>query len=80
MPIESDDLVTAKINALNESSPEGEKTWLALNGFNALVQFNFLPNNGASFTGNSGYPVKVFVNPTTGEVKMFPAIQFTTIG
>jgi hypothetical protein len=73
---ESQELINAKVAQLNANSPAGERGWTPLAGLHALTQFQFLQNSGAMFTPSSGYPIKVFVNTITGEVKIFPAINF----
>ncbi len=74
--VESQAKIEEKIRTLN-AIPGNTGQWLALDGFHGLTQFQFLPNNGANFIPNSGYPIKVFVNSETGEVRMFPAVFFT---
>ena len=81
MPTEDHSKVRAKLDELNGGSLGGlihvrSVEWVALEGFNALTKFDFLSNGGAVFTPTAGYPVKIFVNTSTGEMKIFPAAQF----
>jgi hypothetical protein len=61
------------INYLNKDYAPGP--WVAMNGVQALTN---VEKNGESFSflPASGTPIKVFLNKTTGEVKLFPALLF----
>lgn len=63
-----------QLNSLNHGleSPQ----WSFVNGENAFMGFNIDPSGKASFAGNVGYPVKLFFNSTTNELKMFPLTLF----
>lgn len=68
--------VSKKVQQLNRISPSGQKSWEALDGWNALTTVSFNGKN-PTFNPSFGYPVKAFVNTTTGEVKVFAADLFT---
>lgn len=61
------------INNLNKEYNSGQ--WVAMSGVQALTN---VEKNGDSFSflPASGTPVKVFLNKTTGEIKLFPALLF----
>jgi hypothetical protein len=65
--------VQEKINELNQSSPG----WVDVAGFHAITSFEFpVYGKGATFNPSAGFPVKIFVNNITGEVKLFAAALF----
>lgn len=66
-----------KIRELNTQSPAGQKNWTALIGFNALTTVDFNYAGKAIYNPSLGFPAKVFVNNTTGEIKIFSAHLFT---
>lgn len=61
-------------NYLDKTYPPGP--WLPIDGFNTITKLNFDSDGNAIFEGNSGYPLKAFVNTKTGEVKTFDARRF----
>ena len=63
------------VNELNKGLPS--RPWVAVPGFNVMTAISF-HNGGASptFDANTGYPVKVFVNNLTGEVKTYSVYMF----
>ncbi len=51
--------------------------WVPVQGYFATTGFNFGNQiSGPNFNANFGYPVKLFYNTRTGEVKMFHATIF----
>lgn len=59
---------------LNRTYPPGP--WIPIDGFSTITNLAFDINGGAVFNPNSGYPLKGFVNASTGEVKIFDARKF----
>lgn len=59
---------------LNTYFPPGP--WLPINGFNTMVQMSPSSNTAMNINTNGGYPLKGFVNTSTGEVKVFDARKF----
>lgn len=55
---------------------EGKGTWNAIEGYFALTGFEFDKGNGNVFNPSFGVPVKVFMNTTTGEIRVFSAYFF----
>lgn len=72
MPAEDPILVAHKLTELNGTIGG----WFALPGFHAFTKFEYLQAGGASFSPMVGYPIKVFMNGTTGEIRVFPAGVF----
>lgn len=66
--------VAIKIAELNRTGGD----WIAANGTNALtnVSGDFRTNANIVFQPSNGIPVKVFMNKTNGEMKLFPAVLF----
>jgi len=50
--------------------------WVAVQGENAFTGFGFDQNGKAIFYGSSGYPVKLFFNTVTKELKMYSLTLF----
>ena len=50
--------------------------WQEAEGYHALTRVEYGRNQPAVFNPASGIPLKIFVNITTGEIKMFLAILF----
>ena len=50
--------------------------WVPIDGFNTITTLSFNANGGAVFNANSGYPLKGFLNTSTGEIKIFDARRF----
>ncbi len=77
--------VEAKIGELNRQEPKPKTSigfplhtplvWKAVPGYFALTGFNYGQGN-PQFNPSYGYPVKVFVNERTGEMRIFPASLF----
>ena len=65
--------VDARLKQLNKGL--SNKPWVAIPGFNVMTGITFTPQ-GPYFNSTSGYPVKVFVNIVTGEVKTYSAEFF----
>ncbi len=61
-------------NWLNRIYPPGP--WIPVEGFNTITKLDFDATGGAIFNPNSGYPLKAFINTSTGEVKVFDARRF----
>ena len=73
--MESVQKVQRKLNDLNKGITS--RPWVAVPGFNVMTTITF--NAGGispTFDANTGYPVKVFVNNLTGEVKTYSAYAF----
>ncbi len=68
----------SKINAkLAELKNNTGHDWLHISGFSAITGFDFGQNGQSpNFNPGFGYPVKVFVDKVTGEVKLFSAGLF----
>lgn len=60
--------------ALNQSTPN---RWVEIQGTNALVRLDISEDRIATFQGNSGFPVKGFIDTVTGEIKLITARRFT---
>ena len=52
--------------------------WIAVNGYNSLIAMegDLVSKKNIVFKPNLGYLVKVFINKTNGEIKLFPATLF----
>lgn len=74
MPFIDDAKIQSKINELNDGLPTPE--WVRVNGSNAFVQFNITSDGKNKFSMDAGYPVQIFVNSRTNELKMFPVAIF----
>lgn len=72
--------IQQKINELNSKEPKFlfpslAVTWSTIPGYFAITGFDF--GQGApTFNANFGYPIKVFINQRTGEMKFYPASLF----
>lgn len=72
--MESQQKVNAKLAELQQAT--GHR-WLQVNGFNAITGFDYGANGqGANFNPGFGYPVKIFIDSVSGEMKLFPAELF----
>ena len=60
----------AELNALNQG------TWIEGAGLHAVTQFESI-DNGVKFNPYVGFPLKIFVNLQTGEVKTYSARAFS---
>jgi hypothetical protein len=60
-------------NWLNENHGPG---WIPADGFFTTTGLTFKFDASPVFNPNAGYPLKLFVNTRTGEVKMFDARRF----
>jgi len=78
--------VNAKIAELNKESAQRSgqplgvasripQIWLPVTGYFVVTGFDFAQGKNV-FNGNFGYPLKLFFNSITGEVKMFRAAIF----
>lgn len=63
--------IQQKINELNSQGG----SWATFNGTYALTQVD-VTKDSPTFFPASGVPVIIFVNNTTGELKLFPVIIF----
>lgn len=61
-------------NWLNTYFPPGP--WIPIDGFTAIITSIPGPNRTATYNPSLGYPLKSFVNTSTGEVKSFDARKF----
>lgn len=59
---------------LDRTYPPGP--WIPIDGFNTVTNLTFDINGNAIFNANAGYPLKGFVNTSTGEVKTFDGRKF----
>lgn len=71
--VENPRKVQLRLNALNFNQPG--RPWIAVPGFNVMTGIRF-DGDSAVFEPNRGYPVKVFVNKKTGEVRTYAAYAF----
>ena len=60
-------------NWLNTNYGQG---WVPVDGFFTTTSLGFKSDSTPIFNPNAGYPLKLFVNNQTGEVKMFDARRF----
>lgn len=60
-----------QLNLLNPS-----ESWIPVDGFNFMNAVKINPNNTITLEKSKGYPVKLFLNTATGEVKVFNASRF----
>jgi len=72
--------VQQKINELNQKEPKllfpaVSAIWSAVPGYFAITGFDYGQGN-PTFNANFGYPIKIFVNQKTGEMKFYPASLF----
>ncbi len=61
-------------NWLNTYYPPGP--WIPINGFNTMVEMTPASSVMMNINTNTGYPLKGFVNTSTGEVRVFDARKF----
>lgn len=54
----------------------GGPGWVPVDGFFTATNLSFKLDSTPVFNPNAGYPLKLFVNTRTGEVKMFDARRF----
>jgi hypothetical protein len=70
--------VIDKVNQLNRAEKvAANRKWSALDGYNALTTVTFDANNRPIYNPSFGYPIKVFINNATGEMKLFSVYKFT---
>ncbi len=50
--------------------------WQPVDGFFTATSLGYEVTGTPVFNGNAGYPLKLFINLRTGEVKMFDARKF----
>jgi hypothetical protein len=72
--------VQKKLNELNSREPglllsAVSATWTAVPGYFAVTGFDY-GQGSPTFNANFGYPIKIFVNQRTGEMKFYPASLF----
>jgi hypothetical protein len=69
-----------KINAFlatwNEGRPANNPLWKEVPGTYAPIGMNIASNSAVTFNPNFGYPMKMFINAETQEIKMFDARRF----
>lgn len=68
---ENNQKIQQYIQFLNNLTPG--QTWVPADGYQALTKIDI---EKKVFYPNNGIPVKVFINQTTGEMRMFPASIF----
>lgn len=82
--------VQAKLDELNEThkkpvlpSSSGSlppitypPIWIAVGGYFSMLKTSLNDKSEATFFGNEGLPIKVFLNTLTGEMKFYPAKSF----
>ena len=62
----------------NTGRPAGQPLWKEIPGTFATVGMVIEPDNKpVTFQPNYGYPLKMFINSETSEVKIFDARRFT---
>lgn len=66
--------VNAKVDSLNANEPDAP--WHPLDGFHQVTAVKFTGDHRTDITVDQGYPLKGFVNVTSGEVKFFSAYLF----
>lgn len=69
--MEDPEKIKSKLKELGEG-------WVEANGYHALtsVEYSKQNPNGSTFNPARGIPLKVFVNPSSGEIKSFLADSF----
>ncbi len=68
--------VKSKIDELNKTY-NTTNAWTAIDGYYAITKFDFgKDDKNPNFSPSSGVPVKMFVNQTNGEIKLFLAKLF----
>jgi len=77
MPYVDSVKIQAKVDELNRGLPVPQ--WAAVSGENAFVSFTLTGNQTGIFNVNQGYPVKLFFNGVTNELKMFPLNLFLSL-
>lgn len=68
--------VQQKLNELNAAGNPGAPNWIVSEGLKAVTSMS-LEGEKITFNPNAGIPLKVFVNITSGEVKLFDARKFS---
>lgn len=69
--------VTTFLNALNQGTDPANPLWIEVSGTSALIKMDIEDAGKITFNGNSGFPVKAFINTQTGELKLFNARRFS---